>query len=175
MTADHDGAESRPEQAQSPFYTPGTVRALLSADAVTAPTRRVLEARLGAGGDRPPSFFDESEFADLRAVCSRLIPQHDRAPPVPLAAAIDARLADGRGDGWRYDAMPEDGETYRRGLRGLNESATILFGAPFRELDGSEQDRILDSVQRGEAPGDTWRTLLAARFFEDLLAEVVEA
>jgi len=162
------------KSADSPTYPAGTVRALLATEAVTAPTRRALQARLDAEPPRSPSFFDEAGYADLGAVCARLIPQGERSRPVPLAAAIDARLAEGRGDGWRYDIMPEDGEAYRRGLRGLNETALILFGGAFRDLNEPEQDRVLGTVQREEAPGETWRTLRAGRFFEELLAEIVE-
>ena len=160
--------------ADNPTYPAGTVRALLATDAVTGPTRRALQARLDAEPPRSPSFFDEAGYADLGAVCARLVPQGDRSRPVPLAAAIDARLAEGRCDGWRYDVMPDDGEAYRRGLRGLNETARILFGAAFRDLGEPEQDRVLGMVQREEAPGETWRTLRAGRVFEALLAEIVE-
>jgi hypothetical protein len=164
-----------PGEPAAPSYPAGTVRALLATDAVTGPTRRALEARLDAESPGSPSFFDGAGYADLEAACARLLPQRDRAHPLPLAAAVDARLAEGRGDGWRYDVMPEDGEAYRRGLLGLNETARILFGAEFRELNGPEQDRVLTLVQRDEAPGEAWRALSAARFFEELLAEIVEA
>jgi len=164
-----------PPGAAAPSYPAGTVRALVVTDAVREPTRRALQARLDGGSPGSPLFFEEAAFADLEAVCERLIPQPDRADPIPLAAAIDARLAEGRGDGWRYDALPQDGEAHRRGLAGLNETSNIVFGANFRTLGGAEQDRVLEAIQREQAPGDTWRTLNAARFFEDLLAEVVEA
>lgn len=165
MTSDRDNP---------PSYPPGTVRALLDTAVVTPQTRRALRARLDAEPCRSPAFFGEAEYADLDAVCARLIPQPERAHPIPLSLAIDARLAEGRGDGWRYDALPTDAEAYRYGLVGLNETAHILFGASFREVGGPEQDRILEAVQRAEAPGNMWRTLPAARFFEELLAEVVE-
>lgn len=161
--------------ATSSSYPAGTVGALLTTDAVTPPTRRALRTRLDAAPPILPSFFDRSAYADLEAICARLIPQPERGRLIPLAATIDARLAEGGGDGWRYDSMPSDGEAYRCGLVGIDETARILFGSGLRQLNGSEQDKLLTLVQCNEAPGETWRTLPAARFFEELLAEVVEA
>ena len=154
-------------------YPTGTLRALLDTDAVTPPTREVLQARLERA-PAPPRFFSEDEMHVLRAVCARLLPQPDRAEPIELASPMDERLAQGTGNGWRYDALPPDGETYRAGLRGLNESARVLASADFVELNAAQQDAILRDVQRGEAQGETWQTISAPRFFEEILAEVTE-
>lgn len=157
-------------------YPPGIVRALLPTEHVTPATREVLRSRLepGGGSPPPPRFFDAREVATLRAACDRLLPQTDRPRPVDLAVAIDERLADGKGDGWRYADLPPDGDAYRRGLRGLDEGALARFGSAFASLDGSHQDEILEAVQRGEASGETWETLPSRRFFEELLAELCE-
>ena len=70
--------------------------------------------------------------------------------------------------------MPADGDAYQQGLAGIDESALALFQQPFRQLSGSQQDQILGLVQTGNAPGATWQTLPAKRFFEELLAEAAE-
>lgn len=57
---------------------------------------------------------------------------------------------------------------------GLNESARAMFGMAFDELDASSQDEVLLAVQRNEAQGQTWKTVPAQRFFEELLAELTE-
>ncbi len=175
-------------------YPTGSVRSLLDTDLMTEQTRRVIESRLAperiAPNDATPStvtsydtahvdastprFFDAESFATLKAACARLIPQNDREHPVDLAGAIDARLAEGKSNGWRYDDMPHDGEAYQHGMRGLDESAQLMFGKVFRELDEAAQDKILLAVQRGEAPGETWQTIPAKHFFEELLAELTE-
>jgi gluconate 2-dehydrogenase gamma chain len=160
-------------------YPRGTVRALVETDFVTQATREVLKSRL-VPDDAPPSpvsqprFFDAEAFDTLRAACARLIPQADRPRPVDLAGALDERLASGQCDGWRYSQMPPDGEAYRRGLLGLNESARAMFGMAFYELEASSQDEVLTAVQRNEAQGQTWETVPARRFFEELLAELTE-
>jgi hypothetical protein len=141
---------------------------------VTPPTREALQPRFGADDRAEPRFFDVNTFTTLRAVCARLIPQPERATPIDLASAIDERLAGGKSDGWRYANMPPDGETHRRGLQGVDQSAKALFGTGFASLDESCQDAVLQAVQRGEVEGGIWNTLPANRFFEELLAEAVE-
>jgi hypothetical protein len=160
-------------------YPRGTVRALVDTDFVTPATREVLKSRLVPDDAPPlagskPRFFDAEAFDTLRAACARLIPQADRSRPVDLAGAVDERLADGHCDGWRYSQMPPDGEAYRRGLMGLNESARAMFGIAFYELEASSQDAVLLAVQLNEAQGQTWKTVPARRFFEELLAELTE-
>jgi gluconate 2-dehydrogenase gamma chain len=160
-------------------YPRGTVRALVDTDFVTPATREVLKSRLVPDDappppDSKPRFFDAEAFDTLRAACARLIPQVDRLRPVDLAGAIDERLTGGQCDGWRYSQMPPDGEAYRRGLRGLNESARAMFGMAFYELDAPGQDAVLLAVQRNEAQGRAWTTVPAHRFFEELLAELTE-
>lgn len=155
-------------------YPTGTVRALLETDLVTPPTRHALQARLRQPAVTTPRFFDARDFATLRAACARLIPQTEREQAIDLAGALDERLAAGKGDGWRYDQMPPDGEAHRRGLRGLDETAQALLAMNFQQLEAAQQDEVLLAVQRGEAHGETWRTLPARRFFEELLAELTE-
>ena len=151
-------------------YPAGTVRALLDTEAVTEPTRAALRARLAQPAVSAPAFLSETEFATLRAACARLLPGAD----IDVAGPMDARLAGGGSDGWRYDALPADGEAYRRGLAGFDEAARVGFGAEFVSLPPDAQDAVLLAVQRGEAAGETWRSLPPVRFFEELLAEATE-
>ncbi|MGI8657001.1 MAG: gluconate 2-dehydrogenase subunit 3 family protein [Pyrinomonadaceae bacterium] len=154
-------------------YPSGTVRKLLDTALVTAQTRRALQGRLEE--ERVvPRFFDAHSFAVLCAACARLMPRIDGINLESIAGVIDKRLADGKGNGWRYDVLSADAETYTRGLQGLNESARASFKSDFVNLDESQQDEILYGVQRGEAIGETWKPLSASRFFEELLAELTE-
>lgn len=169
---------------RSRVYPHDTVGQLLQTDLVTPKTREVLESRIAAHaetaktGKAEPRFFSGAEFRTLEAACKRLIPQPDREHPLDLAGAIDQRLAGGKTDGWRYDSMPPDREAYRRGLRGLDETARTMFDSDsktyFEALDAAQQDAVLAAVQRGNARGATWATMPASRFFEELLAEAVE-
>lgn len=157
-----------------PYWPEGTVRALLATDLVTAATRTALRSRLDLPTVVAPIWFSGDEFETLVALCARLIPQTDRAERVDLPGEVDRRLANCAGDGWRYAEMPPDPTMHRRGLRGLNETAQMRFGLRFKQLEAACQDAVLAAVQRGEAPGETWRTLSAGRYFEELLAELVD-
>lgn len=156
-----------------PYYPEGSVRALLTTDLVTPATRAALQARLEAPV-HTAQFFDAETYELLRAVAARIFPQPDRATPIEPAADLDHRLAKGKSNGWRYDAMPPDREAYRLGLGGINQAAQALFGAPFVELEMQQQDAVIEQVAAGTAPGNNWREVPMDRFFEELLAELTE-
>ncbi|QHW01263.1 gluconate 2-dehydrogenase subunit 3 family protein [Spirosoma endbachense] len=156
-----------------PHYPEGTVRTLLTTDLVTEATRQALTDRLNAPL-REPTFFSADDFALLDAVCNRLIPQDEQEKRIPVAEGIDERLSKNTTNGWRYDSMPNDGDAFKLGLKGINESALVIFQQPFLNLSGDQQDQILKAVQVMEAPGEVWQNLPADRFFEELLAEAVE-
>ena len=156
-------------------YPAGSVRALLNTDQVTDATRQALTQRLNAPL-RQPTFFTAHEFALLQAVCDRLIPQDERlkVDHIDIVGSIDKRLTEGTSNGWRYDAMPADGDAYRSGLAGIDESAIGLHGHPFQQLPDNQQDDVLKAIQAMDPPGAVWQRLPVGRFFEELLAEAVE-
>lgn len=177
MTGIADGRNPRDARVSgeppAPHWPAGTVAALLAGDAVTAPTRAALRARL-APAPPGPRHLGPAAFAVLAAACARLVPQDGRAVPVDVAGAFDRRLGTGAGDGWRYDALPPDAQAHARGLRGLDETARALRGAGFLETDDAGRDAVLAAVQAGDPPGAAWEGLPAALWFEELLAALVE-
>ena len=159
----------------APVYPPGTVRALLATPHVSEATRAAVQARLDAPAAYEPQLLAPETFALLEAVAARLLPQPDRAgQPIALAPAVDQRLAEGRADGWRYDALPPDREAYRLGLGGIQEIAQAQFQADFTALNEEQQDAVLRALASGTPPGPTWEMLDAGRFFEEMLAELTE-
>jgi len=140
------------------IFPAGSVGTLIASDHVAEPTRIALQARMAAA-PTAPRWFDAAEFALLCAVCARLIVD----PPLDIAGSIDARLADGIGDGWRYDALPADGDAYRQGLRTIEATAKLVCGASFVALGAEQQDAVLATVQE-----------TSRRWFEEMLAEAVE-
>ena len=154
-------------------YPAGTVRAVLDADLVTAPTARALRQRL-----RPVEphlhILGEDGAVLLEAICDRLIPQPDRADPIDIAARLHVQVATGGGDGWRYAALPVDAAALVAGVAGVEASAHAMTGHAFIDLDDAARDGVLSAVQRGDPPGDAWATLDAARWFEELLVAVTE-
>jgi len=157
----------------SPLIIEQKVLDLLESGAVTQPTRQALYERLCKQQDQP-RFFLSYHFDLLNIVCDRLVDQDPVDRVVNIAALIDDRLAQGLGDGWRYDSMPPDGEMLLKGLTGIDETAEIMSKKAFVKLKKVAQLEILQAIQQGHPPGQTWLTLPPQRFFEELLAETVE-
>lgn len=137
------------------------------------PTRAVLAVRLGA----PPArrFFSETEWRALDAVAARLIPQPERAHPVPLTAWIDADLAEGRQEGYRYADMPPVALAWRRGLAAIDGEAGLRFGCTFGALAPARADALLHAIERGAVDPALWAGLPARRFFSEVLLKNVAA
>ena len=134
-----------------------------------AQTRAVVRERL----ERVPPirFFSPEEATLLEAITARLVPQADRAAAqrVPIVPWIDEKLHQDWRDGYRYEELPPLRETWRLGLSGIDETARVLHARSFADLKMSAQDDVLSSVQRGDAAGQLWTWLPAARFFRDVL------
>lgn len=153
-----------------PRYPFGTVRALLQSEHVSVPTRTALQARLEPYRAPPPVFLSAEAVAILRAATRRLLALDEPARLDMIVCTLHSQIASGIGDGWRYAAMPPDGDATRLGLAGIEETARIRFAQSFIELSAERQDDVLTSIQTGAAEGDTWQRLPASRFFEELLA-----
>jgi gluconate 2-dehydrogenase gamma chain len=152
-----------------------TAQDLLSSPHVSAATHAALTQRLAeTGAAYEPQFLAPETFRLLEAVAARLFPQPERPVPIPLAPSVDQRLAEGRADGWRYDALPPDREAYRMGLGGVREIAQSLFKADFEALTTAQQDEVVGALASGNPPGAIWKELPATRFFEEMLAELTE-
>jgi hypothetical protein len=122
-------------------------------------TTSVVTARLG-----PPAsaqFFTAEEEPTARALLDRLLAQ-DEEPRVPVFEAIDVRLAERRGDGFRYEDMPDDPEAWRQSVAALNDAALSDFGRPFAHLAHTEQRDIIEEVRLCEKE---WHGLPASRLF----------
>lgn len=155
------------------YYTAGTVMALLQTDYVTPITKKVLEERMAYVGEAP-SFFDAPAFELLSIVCDRLVAQDPEHRIMNIALFIDQRLTENTGDGWRYSNMPPDRDMYIKGLKGIEETSTLLFKTPFIQLSKDQQLELLQSLQQGAAEGAVWKEMPSKLFFEELLAEATE-
>ncbi len=139
-------------------------------------TRQVIDKRLAtAPGQR--RFLSKGEWRALDAVCARIIPQPaDRAEPVPLAAMVDEKLAEGGHDGYRDARLPPTPEAWRRGLAALDAEAQGRHRRVFSDLPGAAQDSLLTAVQRGLAQHPAWGDMPPALFFSHrLLTDIVAA
>lgn len=130
-------------------------------------TRQVLAQRLY---EVPPRrFLDPAEWALLEAVNRRLLPQPERAVPIPITPWIDAMLHDNVGEGFRHPDMPPLRETWRIGLAALADEARLRHGRDFAALDGTAQDALLQALADNDARSSQWQPLHAERFFTQML------
>jgi hypothetical protein len=126
-------------------------------------TRRVIDQRLAV--PRQPRFFNMVQWATLQALCARILPQPGTRPAVPLAAYVDQRLLEGRGDGYRFAGMPSERDAWQRGLAALDAEAQARFSSPFHAIDVADQDGLIGQMQRGELHDPAWGDMPQQTFF----------
>jgi len=139
-------------------------------------TRRVIDARLAIDPDRH-AFFNDKEWATLRAVCARIIPEpEDRPRPAPLAAMLDEKLKSGSDDGYRDARLPRQDEAWRRGLEAIDAEAQARHGVEFEKLDAVRQDEILRDLHQDKPRSNAWGGISTRLFFQQrLLHDIVGA
>ncbi|MCA8414778.1 MAG: gluconate 2-dehydrogenase subunit 3 family protein [Burkholderia multivorans] len=130
-------------------------------------TRRAIDARLKVAATAPRA-LDAERFATLRALCARIVPQPAGSDAIPTAALIDARLANGEGDGFRDARLPPLRDAWQIGLAALDAMAHRAHRASFASLDDDTADALLRTVQRGQidaADRAAWAGMDARTFF----------
>ena len=138
-------------------------------------TRRAVDARLALPHE--PRFFTAEEWAIVRPLCDRIVPQPggDR-PPVPTAALLDNRLHENQKDGYRNAKLPPQRDAWRRGLAALEAEARAAHGAGFAALTEAQQNELLRRMQQGDMSRPAWGGMPPAMFFSKRLAhDIVEA
>jgi hypothetical protein len=124
-------------------------------------TRAVVLARLDPPG--PLRFFTPEEEPTLRALCDTALAQ-DCEPRIPVAESVDDTLAAGRLDGFQYADMPDDRDTWRMVLAGLDETARELYGKDdFASAERETREAIVDELAHGRLSGGVWNKLNVAR------------
>jgi Gluconate 2-dehydrogenase subunit 3 len=127
-----------------------------AADLWDETTRNVVLSRLD-----PPAelrFFSAEQAPTARAFCDTVTAQ-DRDPRIPVTEMVDEKMAARRFDGYRYEDMPDDDETWRRVVAGLDEVACRRYGRPFAHCEEEVREAICDQFAKGALEGGTWDTL----------------
>jgi len=119
-------------------------------------TQDLIEARVRT--PLPVPFFSDNERRCAAALLNDLCGQ-DGDAPVPVARMVEARLAAGETDGWRYDDMPEDGQAWRDTLGYLDADAQERCGTGFADAAEADRHRLIRAVQ--ERSGQDWHGLPA--------------
>jgi hypothetical protein len=126
-------------------------------------TRTVIDERLATPHE--PRFFDAVEWQALRALCPCIVPQDREHPVVPVAALVDARLANNIGDGYRDARLPPMRDAWRIGLRALDAESRSRHELPFASICNEARHALLTDMQEGRLDGPEWRGMPGAVFF----------
>jgi len=121
-------------------------------------TKDLIEARVRT----PPqaiTFFSDTERGCARALLNDLTGQDRDDAPVPVTQLVEARLAAGETDGWRYADMPEDGQAWRDTLGYLDADAQDRCGTSFADAAEADRHRLIQAVQ--DLSGEDWHGLPA--------------
>ena len=125
---------------------------LTAADHWDPLTRRVVLERVAS----VPAieFFTEAEERALRAFCDVVMGQTSD-PRIPVLEMVDAKLQAGQLDGYRYENMPADPETWRQVAINLDRTAEQRGCTDgFAGADTKLQHEIVDSFSKGELDWD---------------------
>ena len=109
-----------------------------------------------------PRFFTEQETLTATALFNQLLDQQG-ATQIPVTAMVDSRLASGETDGWHYEGMEPDGQSWRLTLAWLDADAHNLQLTTFAAAGSAVQAGILQKVQ-DLGPND-WHGVPAGRIW----------
>jgi pimeloyl-ACP methyl ester carboxylesterase len=146
-------------EEQKKTVVPAEYIGFIESERLSAPTRRAVQARM-AGPKSSAGLLTGEQERTLRAMLARVVPQRGESS-VDLAGFVMARLASGKGDGWRYAVLPEDTQAYREGL-------DRLAAKSFADATDAAQDRMLADLDAVAGSAD-------ARWFEEVRSDAISA
>ena len=135
-------------------------------------TREAVRARVDAVPAR--RFFDDAEFECLCAFCDVVLAQ-DAEPRIPVMSFVDAKLHDGRLDGFQHVGMPDDRDTWRQVARGLDEAARGRGAASFALADEPTRLAVVGAFADGTLSGGIWETLPASSAWGVVMRAILSA
>jgi hypothetical protein len=88
---------------------------------------------------------------------------------------VDTKLADGRLDGYQYADMPDDRDTWRLVLRGLDHTATQGYQTGFANCTETQREAIVSQFARGRLVGGAWDELTITRAWSVVMRAALAA
>ncbi|WP_410014507.1 gluconate 2-dehydrogenase subunit 3 family protein [Sodalis sp. RH24] len=143
----------------------------------------------GVSAHYVPTFFNNDEWRFILAAVDRLIPTDEYGPGavsegVPVYIDKQMELPYGYGHLWYMqppfaDAAPELGyqsplaprDTYRRGIKAVNDHCRQFFAKEFAALSQQQQESVLRELESGKL---TFANVPGALFFAQLLDNAKE-
>jgi gluconate 2-dehydrogenase gamma chain len=119
------------------------------------------------GTSNPWRHLSEDEARTLEVICDRIIPA-DQDPGARWAGVvnfIDKQLLG------PYRKLQK---TYHLGLTATNETSQAMFGKRMAALTGDQADEVLHKIEKGQAPGDTWKQVSPKEFMSMVVAHTMQ-
>ena len=88
---------------------------------------------------------------------------------------VDAKLFAGQLDGFRFDGMPDDRETWRLLATGLDAAARQHGAVDFAGASHEIQHAVIDALRAGELHGEVWDELDPKRAWSVVMRAVLSA
>ena len=88
---------------------------------------------------------------------------------------VDAKLFAGELDGFRYEDMPDDPETWRRVAFGLDAAARQHGAVDFVNAAFEVQERVVEAFAEGDLHGEVWDELPPARAWKVVTRAILSA
>jgi hypothetical protein len=135
-------------------------------------TRAVV---IGRVDNVPPiRFFSAAEAATLNAFCDCVLAQ-DRDPKIPVLNLVDAKLFAGELDGFRYEDLPDDPQTWRATAAGLDAAARQHGAASYAVASTEVQHTVVQAFSAGELHGEVWDELPPSRAWKVVTRAILSA
>ena len=122
----------------------------------------------------PIRFFTAPEANTLGAFCDLVLAQDDD-PKIPVLNMVDAKLFAGELDGFRYEDMPDDRETWRLVALGLDAAARQHRAASFVDAAAEVRQRVVEAFAEGKLHGEIWDDLPPARAWKVVTRAMLSA
>ncbi|HEY4376176.1 MAG TPA: gluconate 2-dehydrogenase subunit 3 family protein [Acidimicrobiales bacterium] len=144
-------------------------------DTWDAATTRVIDERMRIQVGDPLRFFTDDEAPTGRAFCDTCTAQ-DHEPRIPVLEMVDRRLAAGQLDGYQYAGMPDDRDTWRLVLAGLDEVARDRYGqGSFAASDPDTAGGIIGQFSEGNLRGAAWDRIDVSRAWSVCTRMILDA
>ncbi|MDU9025153.1 gluconate 2-dehydrogenase subunit 3 family protein [Pseudomonas corrugata] len=130
-------------------------------------TRSVIDQRLAL--PVLPRFFNEAQWRTLQALCGCVLPQPDNRVPVPVAAMVDDKLYNERGDGFIDTRLPPPAQAWCMGLAAIDAEALARQGVPFAQLSTQDQRSVITAIEQGSVMATAWNDLPSQLLFRSRL------
>ena len=122
----------------------------------------------------PIRFFTAAEALTLGAFCDLVLAQNGE-PKIPVLNMVDAKLFAGELDGFRYEDMPDDPETWRRVALGLDAAARQHDAVDFVNAELEVQELVVEAFAEGDLHGEVWDELPAVRAWKVVTRAILSA